>query len=217
MNFKKTKPTFLFLLLFFFAFAFNAFSQNKKCTIFFNDGSSVSGLGKIKVDNFIKFRLNEDAQSINYDPKSINKITINENGLTETYKYKKEKEAFHKWLKVVIEGKVNLYKNDVSGFYSAPTMTPAGFGTGMGMSMGGTTIVNFFIEHENDPEVFKITSFGTISKNFKKAGSNFFKDCPVLVEKIDNKTFKKDDIEAVVKFYNENCNNPTTETIAKEN
>jgi hypothetical protein len=221
MNLKKTKSTFYtsYLLFFFFlACSFNSFSQNKKCTIFFNDGTRVSGLGKIKIDNFIKFKLNEDAESTIYDPKSIDKITINENGLTESYKYKKEKGAFHKWLKVIIEGKVNLYKNDISGFYFNNAASPSGFGTGMPMGMGMTSHVTYFyIDHEKDAEVFTITSFGNISKNFKKAASDFFKDCPALVEKINNKTLEKDDIEEVVNYYNENCNNSTIETIAKDN
>ncbi len=43
------------------------------------------------------------------------------------------------------------------------------------------------------------------SLSFKKDMFAYLGDCPRLTDKIDNKDFKKDDIEFVVKFYNANC------------
>jgi hypothetical protein len=40
---------------------------------------------------------------------------------------------------------------------------------------------------------------------FKKDMINYFSDCPKLVEKIESKDFRKDDLESIVRFYNSNC------------
>ncbi|MDO8317163.1 MAG: hypothetical protein Q7T12_06545 [Flavobacterium sp.] len=191
----------LFLLVFSIGF-----SQNQRCTIYLKDNTSVTGLGKIKTDGNIKFKVNSESESSIYEAALIDRIEMNEKGTNETYKYKKLNNNFEQWLKVIIEGRVNLYKSDVSGMYFAPGAmnTAGGFG---GMSYGGGgNVTHYYINHEGESEVFKITSFGNISKNFKNAASDFFKDCPVLVKKIQNKTYTKNDIEEVVEFYNENCN-----------
>lgn len=191
----------LFLLVFSIGF-----SQNQRCTIYLKDNTSVTGLGKIKTDGNIKFKVNSESESSIYEAALIDRIEMNEKGTNETYKYKKLNNNFEQWLKVIIEGRVNLYKSDVSGMYFAPGAmnTAGGFG---GMSYGGGgNVTHYYINHKGESEVFKITTFGNISKNFKNAASDFFKDCPVLVEKIQNKTYTKNDIEEVVEFYNENCN-----------
>lgn len=218
MNPKKTTFKFykfpILLLLFLFFISSNVFSQKKKCILYFNDNTTIEGLGKIRSDGAIKFKLNDDSDSKIYAADLIDKIKINENGLTQTYRYKKEKGNFPLWLKVIVEGKVNLYKNDISGFYFGPTGA-AGFGAPMAMSSG--PVIYYYVSHEGDTEVFKITSIGNFSKNFKKAASEFFKDCPVLVEKVNAKTFKKDDIEEVVHFYNKNCGDTASTTSITNN
>jgi len=219
MNPKKATFKFTILsLLFFFSITSNVFSQKKKCIIYFKDNTTIEGLGKIKSDGAIKFKLNEDSDSKIYEADLIDKIKINENGLTQTYKYLKEKNNFPLWLKVIVEGKVNLYKNDISGFNFGP-MAGSGFGGGFGapMAMSSGPVIYYYVSHEGDAEVFKITSIGNISKNFKNAASEFFKDCPALVEKINTKTFRKDDIEEVVNFYNKNCGNAESATTSITN
>lgn len=44
-----------------------------------------------------------------------------------------------------------------------------------------------------------------LKKGFKKKASEYFKDCPSLVEKIMKKEFKKKDIEKVGEYYNSKC------------
>lgn len=178
-------------------------SQNKPCTIYFKDNTTIVGLGKLKLDGTLKFRLNEDSKSKFYDGNSIDKVEMED----QIYQYKTIQEDFPIWMKLLIKGKVNLYTNDVTGY---SYMGGAGMGNGMGgMSYGGT-VTYYYVSHEGDTEVFKITAIGTFSKNFKNAASDFFKDCPLLVEKIQNKAFKKGDMEEVVKFYNSQCNKTET-------
>ena len=158
------------------------------------------------MDGSVKFKLNDGKESEFYETNLIDKIRMNKNGAIETFKYKKVKEDAAAWMKVIIEGKVSLYTNDVAGynFYTMGGNGMGGFGT---MSYGGgSSIIYYYVNHEGENEVLKITSFGNFSKNFKNAASDFFKACPVLVEKIQNKTYTKGDLEEVVEFYNSKCN-----------
>lgn len=71
-----------------------------------------------------------------------------------------------------------------------------------------TQIVTTHFLCRNDSEIVEkfIKSDEMLMVNFKKTASNYFKDCPSLVDKLKNKIFKKRDIEEVVTYYNTNCN-----------
>ena len=210
------KYSLLFLL--FLSIIFTAHSQKQKCTIYFDDNTSITGLGKIKGDNFIKFKLNDEAKSTDYDPMIIDRIVIENDGVSQVYKYKKQKDGSPFWLKVITEGKVSLYKNEYSGHNFGPTMSNNGINGFSGMNMVSNSVTIYYIAHGEEFEVSVITSLGSLSKNFKKTASEYFKDCPVLVEKISNKEYKKDDIYDVVKFYNSKCNTEnTTAEVKTEN
>ena len=43
--------------------------------------------------------------------------------------------------------------------------------------------------------------------SFRKDMTEYFSDCPALVEKIEDKDFRKSDLEMMVNFYNSNCSN----------
>lgn len=79
--------------------------------------------------------------------------------------------------------------------------------SGGGMMMGGGyySISNYYVKKDNDKEVTHLGSTGLFSKNFKKAASSYFSDCPSLVAKIQHKEFKKRHIEEIVAYYNTNC------------
>ncbi len=40
---------------------------------------------------------------------------------------------------------------------------------------------------------------------FKKDMAEYFSECPIIVEKIESKVFRKKDLESIVRFYNEYC------------
>lgn len=197
------------LLLFFLSFIFTAHSQKQTCTIYFDDTTTITGLARIRNDNFIKFKLNEDAESTDYDPMIIDKIVFEKDGASQVYKYKKETGGFHMWLKVLIEGKVSLYRNDISSFYYSPFGMPAfGSNPAMGTGFGAMNTYSreiYYVANGEEFEVSKISSLNNIGKDSKKTASKFLGDCPALVEKITNKQYRKDDYYNVVKFYNTNC------------
>ncbi len=43
------------------------------------------------------------------------------------------------------------------------------------------------------------------AKKFKNSMKSYFKDCPELIEKVENKDFKSNAIREIIEFYNHNC------------
>ncbi|MFM9988007.1 hypothetical protein [Flavobacterium sp.] len=213
MNSNKYFPTFYFkqfIILFCLMIGTLSFSQNKKCIIYFKDGTKIEGLGKLRNEGFVKFRLTEESDKINYDSKLIDKVEINEGEIVGLYKYKKIEE-YSVWLTVLIEGEVSLYTNAVTSYNPGANIgIGAGgmsFGAGGAMSFGGGgAAVFYYVDHIGDKTVFKIATYGVISRRFKKTAAEFFRNCPIIAEKVENETYKKDDLVEIVKFYNSsNC------------
>lgn len=197
----------IFLILIVFVTALCT-AQRQKCTVYLLDGTTKEGISRFKADDNVKFRVAEDSEPEIIAKEKIEKIKLDENGIIGTYRYKNVTDEGGRWLKETAIGEVCLYSDKISGFFyggGAGFNSMGGVGMGGGMMMGGGDVTYFYVCHKADAEVFKITSIGNISKNFKKAASEYFKDCPKLVEKIQSKEYKKDDIESVVWFYNTNC------------
>jgi len=47
---------------------------------------------------------------------------------------------------------------------------------------------------------------GLSLKKFYKRFEEYFEDCPLLIEKLENENLKKEDMKIIVDFYNSNCN-----------
>lgn len=178
-----------------------AMAQKSKATLFFKDGRELKGLAKITASNKIKFRKEKGAEKQIFDGTSLSSVIIKELDGNIEYAYKKvgDKRGFQ-LLKVVTKGKLNLYAKTASGYMAGPPM--AG-----GMTMGHYySISNYYVSKNTDINADFLTSTGILfGKSFKKSASEYFKDCSKLVEKIQNKEFKKRDIEKIVEFYNEEC------------
>ena len=73
---------------------------------------------------------------------------------------------------------------------------PATF-NGMSFSGGGSYSTQKFVLQKGNGDLFCPAWI-----NFKSKMKDYLFDCPSLVEKIDNKTYKKDDIWRIVEDYN---------------
>ncbi|MFT5913698.1 MAG: putative Zn-ribbon and HTH transcriptional regulator [Bacteroidia bacterium] len=100
------------------------------------------------------------------------------------------------FLKIEIDDRLKLFRyyqtQRSSGMYNANT----------GMTTGGFSysVENYVLQKGNG----QLTR--PVGLSFKKDMIKFFNDCPKLSRKIEEKEFRKRDIEAIVLFYNENCN-----------
>jgi len=188
----------------------NCNSQNQKATLYLKTGDTIHGLAKIKAFGKIKFRYNKKSKKVIYFPGQLIKFDIIQQGskTTNIYKYVQGNQlsTSRKCMTLITEGKIDLYRVSVS-----VTHAPMGFGGGGMGRMGGMTMGysmdNYYVSKDDSDVVTKLTIVGTFfGKNFKKAASEYFSDCQDLVDRIQNKTYRKRDIEEIVRFYNTKCN-----------
>lgn len=203
------KKTILFIGV--LIFSLNCLSQNQRATLYLRNGDTIQGLAKFTISG-LKFRYNKQSTKEKYDSKKLIKIDINEQGKTNTYIYKLIKgskySAIPSLMTLITQGKINLYRVNVSGMTAPTTMGFVGTG-GMGIGMGTSfSIDNYYVCKDKSDIVTRLTSIGSLfsNKKFIKAASKYFSDCPNLVNQIKNKVYQENDIEEIVKFYNTKCN-----------
>ena len=193
----------------------NSKSQNQESTLYFRNGEIKKGLTKIISSRKVKFRYHKKSAKEIYDYKVLKKIEILEKGdvIPKTYMFKliKPKNSHYSQpalMEPIVTGKMNLYMRTT---VTNGLMMPIGYGKFGGI--GGTMTMktefdNYYVCKDDSDIVIKLATIGRalFHKNFIKSASEYFKDCPILVDKIKNKTFKKRDIKRIVRFYNSNCN-----------
>jgi len=104
------------------------------------------------------------------------------------------------FLEELVKGEISLFKDFTANMVMGATPMGAG-----GPMIQSYNIVDYYVKRSNESNAIHLASNELFSKNFKKAASEFFSDCPQLVAKVQNKEFKKKDIKEIVTFYNETC------------
>lgn len=101
------------------------------------------------------------------------------------------------FLKLEIDGPIKLfnyyYSQTSPGMYDGPN--------GM-VSVGFTFNVEKYVLQKGNGELKRYKGL-----TFRKDMMEHFKDCPELLKKIENKEFRKNDIESIVEYYNTYFNN----------
>ncbi|MEP5341223.1 MAG: hypothetical protein ABJL44_15905 [Algibacter sp.] len=167
-------------------------AQFKKGVIYLKDGNTYEGLIKLKKFGGIKYKENEASEAQSFDFIQMKGYDVTEHGRVK-FRYKKVGD-FHKMMKVVRLGKINLYSVFVSnevkdqGFIKKKTMIEE-----LPISSGNI----YYIE--------KWETTVRIGSKIKKGKLYLFEGCPILLEKIKKKEFKKDDIYKIVNYYINDC------------
>ena len=65
--------------------------------------------------------------------------------------------------------------------------------------------INYFLEKNTGAPFKRVIPYLDIRRRFKQMAPIYFEECPALVEKIEQKEYRKFDIVAMVDFYNKNC------------
>ncbi|MBQ4822593.1 hypothetical protein [Aquimarina sp. MMG016] len=191
------KKTFLLLLITILT-GIGTYGQKTNATLIFKNGIKLRGLGTVINDGDVKFRESKKHKRVYYSFDKLDSVMVYDTDVVYTYVRKKVKDKLErKVLRVVAKGKkVTLYKVVIEGYTD----------TGMGPSFGHHhSISGYYASKEGEKEVTHLGSSGLFSINFKKAASKYFEDCPVLVEKIKNKKYKKRNILEIVEYYNKEC------------
>ena len=187
------KKLFVIFLLF---LSFNMYSQYNDVKMYFNDSTSIDGLGYIKI-NIVYFKLEEKEDFSEWGMESIYRIDFfgfeNEVRSFE-FIYSDTFKKFH-LMELLVEGEVNLYT------FEKNIIIVPGFGS-KGISIGTlykSKLKEYFVKHKKD------TTATNILFGFNKKIPRFFSDCPDIIEMVNDKTFTRDDIDLIVKYYNDNC------------
>ena len=180
-------------------------AQKSKAVLTFKDGTVKNGLGKLISRNRVKFRSHKKAKPIKYHFKNLETVKMiqKEDSLTYVYIRVNNKKK-PRVLEVKVAGILSLYELSQTHYSAGHFGGPGGFGGGF-VPVYAYNINNFYVRKAGQKEATHLGSNQLFTKNFKKAASTYFKDCPSLVQKIQSRTFKKRDLEKIVNYYNRNC------------
>jgi len=190
-------------LLFLF---FSANAQKTKGTLFFKDGSVKEGLVRLTNGEKVKFRPNKKAKATKYVFSELTEVRIMESSKPSIYVQILAKgHNGPRIVKEIVKGRVSLYHLETIG--SSPMYMPNAGDPGGGSftTFGTYNIKNLFVKREGENVATHLGSDQLFTKNFKKAASEFFKDCEVLVSRIQQREYKKRDVKEIVTFYNNKC------------
>ena len=197
----------LFLLTFSLLVA-SSYAQKINATLVLKDGKVLKGYGKLTNSNVIKFRATKKGKKQFYsfeEQVDTLKLFTEQNPIIYVRMKVKDKTELLV-LEVAKVGKnVFLYTSTSQGYSGATGIGTGGLGSPVAVG-NFYSISNSYVRKANEDEVYHLGSDRLFSKNFKKAASDYFKDCPALVEKIQAREFKKKDLEEIIDFYNEKCN-----------
>ncbi|MBF4473790.1 hypothetical protein [Flavobacterium sp. HJJ] len=194
------------LVFLFFILKLNfGYSQMKPATIFFDDNTSILGLGEIKKDK-IYFKVDEkdEASEWNYD--MATSLVFSGYGFSEKYEYVKiGKNATPQLIQVADEGNITLYKQ-IKVTNSILDVMQNGYYLNNGQRMGGNNLLEsevkyiYYVKKKGDDFAMLFPSHS------KEKMLAYFSDCPALKKKIEQKVFTKKNIEEMIEYYNNYCN-----------
>lgn len=201
----------LFIISLFLTISVSA--QKDKTVIFFKDGTSLEGLGKLLPNEKIKFRLDKKTKPVKYHFKDIERVDIYYPEGAAIYVYVEVRSKRARVLEEIVYGeKATLYKMDPKGFSPAIGF---GFGTGGpggGVAVGGTVggshsygLDGYYIKKAEDKEAIDMGNNLLFSSHFKKAIKGYFGDCAALVKKVENGEWTFEHIIEIVEYYNKQC------------
>ena len=189
------------LLAFSLLFSIHLIGQKLKAELVFKDGKRLVGLGEPAHKDLIRFRKEKKAKKQFFSFAEVDTIKVYHDFVPTVFVFQRIKgRTYPEVLEVANIGKkVVFYRDDTKGFTSGTNPV------GLSLPWKGTKLTHSFVRKIDENEALHLGSNDWMSKNFKKLASNYFSDCPSLVEKLQNREFKKRDIIAILDFYNNSC------------
>ncbi len=204
------KKIFVVLL---FSFSISTAQKSwQKGTIFLKDDAVVEGILKLPIiktnmlsfsgKEKVKYKADMSQRTKKYFEKDIDSIVLSDNSL---YRFIQISETKKSLCKLVQKGKVTLYSRQVVVVHSNQMYMGTGNNGGWVTTAG---ISNYPLEYyafkKNQKIASAIVKYGPLGVSFKRNALEYFKDCEPITAKIKDKTYRKEDIVAIVEEYN-NC------------
>lgn len=199
-------------------------AQKRLARITFKDSAVVNGYAKfIDGGKSIEFADKKGAKVVRYSFENIEKVEMLKDGKRKTYTYIQIiNQGTVKLAEVLESGSLSLYRfsYEEEGWRSAHAGYP---GQDITVSLqnesitvpivGGPVSSDVFViktfkdlcvkrEGEEMARYFKDTATGA---NFKQMGAYYFRDCPMLAERIASGKFNLRKLREIVVFYNASC------------
>jgi len=191
-------------LLFLFIITINLYSYSQfnaepygPTKIVLKNGDTLTGEGKTKNKGY-KFRPNKKAEPYFIDFSTIDYIEqtlFNNDPIIFKFFQLNDRDKYIRVEEDIVDGPVQSY-SAIRNY----TATMEGFGS-VPMS---TTI--YYVKKKNEDKLTKLGTYDPIIHTYQTRVRNYFKDCPKLIEQINNKKLRfQHGLGKMVKYYNENC------------
>lgn len=224
----------LIIILLFTGFAS---AQKGKAILILKDSTQINGIGEISGFSSIvtvKFK-NDTLKSKTYRSKEIIGIDILENNYYRKFRFKYIDGAkFPEILEIVSIDNLSLYVRIYEGrvlsnsYYNEPISMVGKAPNQMIKLDNGQEIkvvqnrnlymsvdiprYSYYVGSGQSDKVEHLYTKGLpFAEGFKKSLKKYFKDCPKLIEKIENDEYSSDKLLSVLEFYNRNCLNVISE------
>jgi len=201
----------ILLYLALFSLPVLAQAQEHEATIYFLDGTDVSGYATLKFDkesfygtpkDKIVFRVSKDDTADNWDETTVSKIVFHDFEFPRTFEYipiVTFSQTDYYFLELISTGEVNLYADAMEAWNTKPAKDQE----------EGTHVLpdSKFLKVKRKTEK-NLTSLG----NSKKKIANYFNECPGIIERLNSNVFNTRTLEDIVEYYNELCAGELAET-----
>ena len=187
----------LLITTIFFTLSFYAQNSYETATLTFRNGEIKTGeVKRLLGDKTIRFKDSEGKKK-EYNYIEIKELKIKNNGKSEIYKYRIVPGRTPLLMKVIKEykGVINLYAIEHSKTYGSIISITDNYRI-------------YYLNKDDGINVIKLGSSEHIfgKRGFNKTSKKVFKDCPKIIEMIENKEFKRTkDVENIIDYYYENC------------
>lgn len=218
----------VFIFIFFLISHFFAFAQDQECIMYFNDGTSIEGFGKLEVvgkydiREKIKFRLTKEDEGDYWDFEDISKITFLGFEMKKTFAYVKIKEReYPQLLELLVDGDVKLYKFfERTRFFNSFNNNPTKYNASLSQNREVTftpensSTLPFPNRNEEvrdehylirETEEIATCIDCSILKSWAKNVSNYLADCDTLVRDLKNHKYSFAELEDAIIYYNDIC------------
>lgn len=208
------------------------FAQEGQAVLILKDSTEVNGYARISgISSIVAVNFKNDTLKWRtYKSKEIIGVNILENNYYRKFRYKYiDGDKFPEIVEIVAIDSLSLYVRIYEGgvlsnTFSTEPVTEIGnepaqtvvLDNGQTITLNQRPRNSFLLVNiprysyyvglgESDQIEHLYTKGLPFAKRFKKAMKNYFKDCPTLIEKVEDKVFTNDKLWEVLEYYNQNC------------
>ncbi len=185
-----------------------SFGQKRHANLILKDGTQLEGLAEVSPSKTIRFRKEQKAKKQWFTFHEVDTLKLyhrQDVAPTIYVNVPVKNRTAPLFLELVQKGKKVICYQEIATGYMEPAAFPNGSFNGGPNTGRFYSISSSYLRRVNEKEAIQLVSNQLFTKNFKKAATDFFADCPGLVDKIRNRELKKKNLNEIIDFYNTKC------------